>query len=42
MEDLVDIVNSKQPGDQIEVTVLRGGDEKTVKVTLGNRPSSVK
>ena len=40
MEELVDVVNEKKPGDEIEVTMLRGGDEKTVTVTLGNRPAS--
>ena len=41
MEDLVNVVNGKKPGDEIEVTLLRGGDEKTVTVTLGNRPASI-
>jgi S1-C subfamily serine protease len=42
MEDLVNVINGAKPGEDISVTVLRGGDEKTVTVTLGNRPSSVK
>ena len=42
MDDLVNIVNGAKPGDQLDVTVLSGGDEKTVTVTLGNRPDSVK
>ncbi len=42
MEDLVKVIEGKQPGDELEVTVLRGGSEKTIKVTLGNRPASVK
>jgi S1-C subfamily serine protease len=42
MEDLVEAVDAKKPGDQLEVTVLRGGNEKTLTVTLGNRPASVK
>jgi S1-C subfamily serine protease len=42
MEDLVNVINSSKPGEEVEVTLLRGGKEKTVKVTLGNRPSRVK
>jgi S1-C subfamily serine protease len=42
MEDLVNVIEGKRPGDEIEVTVLRGGSEKTLTVTLGNRPTSVK
>jgi S1-C subfamily serine protease len=42
MDDLVNVINGGKPGDQIDVTVLSGGDEKTVSVTLGNRPDSVK
>jgi S1-C subfamily serine protease len=41
MEELVNIVNGKKPGDDVEVTLLRGGGEKTVNVTLGNRPASI-
>jgi S1-C subfamily serine protease len=39
MEDLVSAIEGDRPGDKIEVTLLRGGDEKTVTVTLGNRPA---
>jgi S1-C subfamily serine protease len=41
MEELIDTVDAAQPGEELEVTLLRGGDEKTVTVTLGNRPDSV-
>jgi S1-C subfamily serine protease len=41
MEELVDIVNGRKPGEQIEVTLLRGGEERTVTVTLANRPASI-
>jgi S1-C subfamily serine protease len=41
MEELVNIVNGRQAGEEIDVTLLRGGDEKTVTVTLGNRPASI-
>ena len=40
MEDLVDFVNGAKSGDRVEVTYLRDGDEKTVSVTLGDRPAS--
>ena len=42
MEDLVKVIEGEKPGDELEVTVLRGGNEKTLTVTLGNRPASVK
>jgi S1-C subfamily serine protease len=41
IEELIAFVDGKKPGDEIEVTLLRGGDEKTVTVKLGNRPASV-
>jgi S1-C subfamily serine protease len=41
MEDVINAVNSAQPGDKMEVTVLRGdNEEKTFTVTLGVRPAS--
>jgi S1-C subfamily serine protease len=40
MSDVIAAVDSKQPGDELELTVLRGGDEHTVTVTLGDRPAS--
>jgi S1-C subfamily serine protease len=41
MEDLIHTIEGKRPGDELEVTVVRGGDEKSLTVTLGNRPASV-
>jgi S1-C subfamily serine protease len=41
MDDLVNVVNGAKPGDRIDLTVVRGGDTKTVTVKLGVRPSSV-
>jgi S1-C subfamily serine protease len=32
-------IDSRKPGDRIRLTVVRGGDERTVQVTLGERPS---
>ena len=38
-EELSSAVAGKQPGDQVTVTYKRDGQTKTVKVTLGTRPS---
>jgi putative serine protease PepD len=32
------LIDAKQPGDTVELTVLRGGDRETVDVELGTRP----
>jgi S1-C subfamily serine protease len=41
MEDVIDAVNGAQPGEKMELTLLRGDDEtKHVDVTLGVRPKS--
>jgi S1-C subfamily serine protease len=40
MSDVIGAVDSKQPGDELELTLLRGGNERTVTVTLGDRPAS--
>jgi S1-C subfamily serine protease len=32
-------IDSRKPGDRIRLTVVRGGDERTVEVRLGERPS---
>jgi S1-C subfamily serine protease len=41
MEDVIDAVNSAQPGDEMELTLLRGESEtKHVTVTLEARPDS--
>jgi S1-C subfamily serine protease len=41
MEQLTSYIDGKKPGDEVQVTLLRGGDQKTVKVKLGNRPASI-
>jgi putative serine protease PepD len=38
-DELRSLVDSKQPGDKVELTITRGGSTKTVQVTLGTRPS---
>ena len=39
MDDVISVVNSKQPGDEVTLTVLRDGHEMEVHVTLGDRPA---
>ncbi len=41
MDEVVEIVSEAEPGDELTLTLLRGGDEKTVTVTLADRPDSV-
>ncbi len=38
-EDLSTVLASKQPGDKLAITYLRGGKKHTVTLTLGARPS---
>lgn len=40
MVDVIDAVDSKQPGDEIELTLLRAGEERDVTLELGNRPAN--
>jgi S1-C subfamily serine protease len=42
MSDVIAAVDSKQPGDELELTLIRGGDERAVTVTLGDRPASAR
>ena len=39
--DVQGAVASHKPGDEIELTIRRGGDERTVTVKLGTRPPAV-
>ncbi|HEX2387722.1 MAG TPA: trypsin-like peptidase domain-containing protein, partial [Solirubrobacterales bacterium] len=41
MEDLISVVNAKQPGDTVTLTVLRDGSSHDVTVKLADRPASV-
>ena len=34
-----EVLFAYQPGDTVEVTILRGGEQQTVEVTLGERPA---
>ncbi len=39
MDDVIAAVDAKQPGDEVELTLVRGGDERTVSVELDDRPA---
>jgi S1-C subfamily serine protease len=39
-EDLTAAIAGRKQGDKVKVTLMRGGKEKTVEVTLGDRPAS--
>jgi putative serine protease PepD len=39
-DELRDVIDAKKPGDRITLTIRRSGDERTVRVTLGQRPAS--
>jgi S1-C subfamily serine protease len=41
MEQIIEIVNAKKPGDEVTLKYLRDGKEKTATVTLGVRPAKV-
>ncbi len=41
MDDLIGVINGKQPGDTVTLDVIRDGDEQQVEVELGNRPDDV-
>jgi S1-C subfamily serine protease len=40
MEEIINAVNAASPGDEMELTLDRDGETKTVTVTLGVRPDS--
>jgi S1-C subfamily serine protease len=40
MEDVIRAVDSKEPGDQVTLTLLRGKEQRTEQVTLGTRPAN--
>jgi putative serine protease PepD len=39
-DELRDKIDEKRPGDKLTLTITRSGDERTVEVTLGERPAS--
>ena len=40
MDDVIQVVSSKKPGDEVTLELRRGEQKRTVKVKLGNRPAS--
>jgi S1-C subfamily serine protease len=42
MTDVINDISSKQPGDSVQLSLVNGSQKRTVTVTLGNRPASVK
>jgi S1-C subfamily serine protease len=40
MEQIIEIVNEAEPGDELELTLVRDGQDKTATVKLGERPAS--
>jgi len=41
MEQIIELVNQKKPGDEVTLDYLHEGKEKTATVTLGKRPAKV-
>jgi len=39
MEQLVEIIQAHKPGDELELKIVRDGNEKTAHVTLGTQPA---
>ncbi|HLM30124.1 MAG TPA: trypsin-like peptidase domain-containing protein [Solirubrobacterales bacterium] len=42
MDDVITAVDSKNPGDSLALTLLRGGQERTVSVELADRPAQAR
>jgi len=40
MDDVISVVNQKQPGDEVQLSLANGSQQRTVTVTLGNRPAN--
>jgi S1-C subfamily serine protease len=40
MDELVETIQGHEPGDELRLTLLRDGSEKTAEVTLGTQPQS--
>jgi S1-C subfamily serine protease len=40
MGDVISAVDAKRPGDELELTILRGGDERDLTVELAERPAT--
>jgi S1-C subfamily serine protease len=40
MEELIELIQESDPGDELKLTILRGDQEQTAEVTLGTQPKS--
>jgi len=40
MDEMIEIIQESEPGDELELTIVRDDQEKTAKVTLGTQPES--
>jgi S1-C subfamily serine protease len=40
MDEMIEIIQESEPGDELELTIHRDDQEKTAKVTLGTQPAS--
>jgi S1-C subfamily serine protease len=40
MDELIEVIQEAKPGDELHLTILRGGQEKTADVTLGTQPQT--
>jgi S1-C subfamily serine protease len=40
MDEMIELIDDSEPGDELELTIVRNRDEKTVEVTLGTQPES--
>ena len=40
MDEMIELIDGSQPGDDLELTIVRDGDEETVEVTLGTQPEN--
>ncbi len=41
MEEIISAVNTRQPGEELQLTVVRDGETREVTVTLGDRPEEI-
>ncbi|HST70200.1 MAG TPA: trypsin-like peptidase domain-containing protein [Solirubrobacterales bacterium] len=40
MDEMIEIIQESEPGDELTLTIMRDDEEKTAKVTLGTQPES--
>ncbi|HVS99919.1 MAG TPA: trypsin-like peptidase domain-containing protein [Solirubrobacterales bacterium] len=40
-DSLIELIDEKEPGEKLDLTILRDGERKQVEVTLGKRPDQV-